>query len=64
MKNIFSTDWWRWEMYRHVALFVHYPSDANQSKLNDLINEFRQHSEQRTGDSKQSDEHEYVMDYR
>lgn len=64
MKDIFSTDWWRWEMYRHVALFVHYPSDTNQNKLTALIDEFRQQNEQRDSIPHNNDEHEYVMDYR
>lgn len=63
MKKLFSVDWWRWEMYRHVAQFVHTPSAANQSKLMSLISEFREQSEQRAA-PRDNDEHEYVMDYR
>jgi len=63
MKNIFSADWWRWEMYRHVAQFIHYPSEINYSKLTALIGEFHEQS-QRHGAPPESDEHEYVMDYR
>lgn len=69
MKGIFSPDWWRWEMYRHVALFVHAPTDVNQSKLTALISEFRKQSEQQRAAPhdcvpRAGDEHEYVMDYR
>src|SRR3569833_3270204 len=58
MKKLFSVDWWRWEMYRHVAQFVHSPSAANQSKLMSLISEFREQSEQRAA-PRDSDDHEY-----
>ena len=63
MKKLFSTDCWRWEMYRHVAQFVHTPSAANQSKLMKLISEFSEQSQQRDA-PRNHDEHEYVMDYR
>lgn len=64
MKNIFSKDCWRWEMYRHVALFVHHPSEVNQSKLTALIKEFRQQVESQERVVQKHDEHEYVMNYR
>ena len=50
-------------MYRHVAQFIHYPSEINYSKLTALIGEFREQSQQH-GVPPESDEHEYVMDYR
>ena len=62
MNKEFSVDWWRYELYRHIAHFVHNPADHTQAKLMTLIAEFRQHSEQRQA-ANSPDEHEYAMNY-
>lgn len=62
MNREFSVDWWRYELYRHVAQYIHNPGDQTQAKLNALIAEFRRRSElQQSGDA--LDEHEYAMNY-
>ena len=62
MNKEFSVDWWRYELYRHIAHFVHDPGDHTQAKLDALIAEFRRRSEQqRLSDT--LDEHEYAMNY-
>jgi hypothetical protein len=62
MKQEYSVDWWRHQLYRHIAQFVHNPGDHTQAKLTVLINEFRRQNErQRLRHA--TDEHEYVMNY-
>ncbi len=56
-----SHDGWRWELYRHVALFVHNPNDHTQGKLSALIDEFRAYTTQQRDVA--ADEHEYAADY-
>ncbi len=62
MKQEYSVDWWRHELYRHTAHFVHNPGDHTQAKLTALINEFRRQSEHQKL-HRVSDEHEYAMNY-
>jgi len=62
MEREFSLDWWRFELYRHIAHFVHNPADHTQAKLTALIGEFRRYSEQQPQVSP-ADEHEYAMNY-
>lgn len=61
MEKEFSLDWWRFELYRHIAHFVHNPADHTEAKLTTLIGEFRRHSERRP--PRAADEHEYAMNY-
>lgn len=62
MNKEYSVDWWRYELYRHIAHFVHNPGDHTQAKLNALIEEFRRRSEQQQL-CNTLDEHEYAMNY-
>jgi hypothetical protein len=62
MKQEYSVDWWRYELYRHIAHFVHNPGDHTQAKLTALITEFRRQAE-RQRLRQISDEHEYAMNY-
>jgi hypothetical protein len=62
MNKEFPVDWWRYELNRHIAHFVHNPADHTQAKLTALITEFRRYSEQQQL-RKPSDEHEYAMNY-
>jgi hypothetical protein len=62
MDKEFSIDWWRYELYRHIAHFVHNPADHTQAKLTALINEFRRCSEIKQA-RRAPDEHEYAMNY-
>ena len=45
MKADYSVDWWRHELNRHIAHFVHNPGDHTQAKLTALITEYRNQSE-------------------
>ena len=62
MKPEYCVDWWRHELYRHIAHFVHNPGDHTQAKLNALITEFR-HQSERQKLRRLPDEHEYAMNY-
>ena len=62
MNKEFSVDWWRYELYRHIAHFVHNPADHTQAKLMALIAEFRKRSEELQA-ANAPDEHEYAMNY-
>ena len=62
MKQEHCVDWWRYELYRHIAHFVHNPGDHTQAKLTALITEFRRQSEQQQL-SRSPDEHEYAMNF-
>lgn len=62
MQQEFCVDWWRHELYRHIAHFVHNPGDHTQAKLTALINEFRRQSDRQSLRQVQ-DEHEYAMNY-
>lgn len=62
MKQEFCVDWWRHELYRHIAHFVHNPGDHTEAKLTALITEFRRQSE-RQRRRHIPDEHEYAMNY-
>jgi hypothetical protein len=62
MKKESSVDWWRCELYRHIAQFIHNPDDHTQAKLTALIGEFRRYSERRQP-CRMPDEHEYAMNY-
>ena len=62
MKQEYSVDWWRYQLYRHIAQFVHNPGDHTQEKLTALITEFRRQTEQQHL-GQLSDEHEYAMNY-
>ena len=63
MNKELSVDWWRYELYRHIAHFVHNPADHTQAKLTALITEFRRYSEQLQPPRRVSDEHEYAMNF-
>lgn len=62
MKNQLSLDWWRFELYRHIAHYLHSPSDITQARLTALINEFRKLSDQHQS-IRMMDEHECAMNY-
>lgn len=62
MDQDYSVDWWRHELYRHVAHFVHNPGDDTQAKISALITEYRRYSERQQ--RLHRDEHEYPMNYR
>jgi|GEM_PF-2567516 len=62
MHKKLSIDWWRYELYRHIAHYLHDPADHTEAKLITLIAEFRHYSE-REQPGYGSDEHEHVMNY-
>ncbi len=62
MNKEFSVDWWRYELYRHIAHYLHNPADHTQAKVTALILEFRRYSEQQQP-CNAADEHEYAMNY-
>lgn len=62
MNREISVDWWRYELYRHIAHYLHNPADHTQAKLTALIAEFRRYSEQQQPRGT-PDEHEYAMNY-
>ena len=62
MKQDKSVEWWRFELYRHIAHFIHNPGDHTQEKLTALIAEFRRQSEEKTLRNA-LDEHEYAMNF-
>ena len=62
MEKESSLDWWRFELYRHIAQSVHNPADHTQAKRTALIGEFRRFSEGHV-QAKSADEHEYALNY-
>jgi len=62
MKQEYCVDWWRHELNRHIAHFVHNPGDHTQAKLTALITEYRRQSE-RQQLRQMPDEHEYLMNF-
>lgn len=62
-----SSDWWLWQMYRQVAVFVNQPSDSTEAKLTMLMEQYQEFykSQAFNGEIPRSrDEHEWAMDFR
>ena len=62
MEEKYSSDWWRWQMYRMLADLLHDPNDLTEARITSLIREYRKFSAQSAQVS--SDEHEWLMDFR
>lgn len=62
MEKESSLDWWRFELYRHIAQFVHNPADHTEARLTALIGEFRRFSDRRR-QVRPADEHEYALNF-
>lgn len=43
MEDEFNHEWWLWQMYRLAAEYINDPTVANESKLQNLMSEFRAH---------------------
>ena len=42
MLNEETRDYWRWQMFRQVADYLHNPDDCNREKLLGLLEAYRQ----------------------
>ncbi len=61
MEEKYSTEWWRWQLYRQIADYLHQPNITAQASLNALLQAYRhQHQGLQTPPK---DEHEWVMDW-
>ena len=41
MLNIDSQDWWRWQMYRAAAEFMHSPGSQQEARLKFFMTSYR-----------------------
>lgn len=62
MEEKYSTEWWRWQLYRQIADYLHQPNSSAQASLNALLQAYRQ-QQQGQQPLPQRDEHEWVMDW-
>jgi hypothetical protein len=63
MDEPYSTEWWRWKLYRQIAEYLHQPSVAGQAAVQSLLQAYREQQLQ-SPPSALRDEHEWVMDWR
>lgn len=56
-----TREWWLWQMYRCVAEFVNDPSEMSQARLQALILEYRNYTEQKAIGLTR--EHDWVADF-
>ena len=61
MEEQYSTEWWLWQMYRHVAVYVNEPDEVNEAKLRSLINQYREFTRHQTLGLRH--DHAWVMDF-
>ncbi len=61
MEDQYSTEWWRWQLYRRIADYLHDPSEAGQAAVTALMSQYRRHHAQPSTSC--YDEHEWVMDW-
>ena len=63
MEEPYSTEWWRWKLYRQIAEYLHHPSVDGQAAVHTLLQAYRDQQLQ-PAHSAHRDEHEWVMDWR
>jgi hypothetical protein len=63
MDEPYSTEWWRWKLYRQIAEYLHQPSVAGQATVQSLLQAYRDQQLQ-SPQFAPRDEHEWVMDWR
>ncbi len=64
MDEPYSTDWWRWKLYRQIADYLHQPSVAGQADVQALLQAYRDQQLSQLPQPPHRDEHEWVMDWR
>ena len=63
MDEPYSTEWWRWKLYRQIAEYLHQPSVAGQAAVHALLQAYRDQQAQPPA-SNARDGHEWVVDWR
>lgn len=62
MNTPYSTEWWRWKMYRQIAEYLHQPSVQGQTGIHALLQAYRKQREPARPQSQ--DEHEWGLEWR
>jgi hypothetical protein len=59
--DIYSTEWWRWKMFRLIADYLYSPTELNEAHIRAVLRDYQRF--QRDQVTQIDDEHERVMDY-
>ncbi len=63
MEIPYTTEWWRWKIYRRIAEYLHDPSFQGQMGIHAMLQAYREQQQSDTATAHQ-DEHEWGLNWR